>query len=85
MLALSTYAPTFSDDMTLAPHKQHLPVLCLHGTFDDVVTPDMGRAAFERLHACQVSAEWRDYPMSHEVVPQEISDIAQWLTQRLSA
>lgn len=85
VLALSTYAPTFSDSMTLAPHQQRLPVLCLHGSLDEVVTPDMGRAAFERLQACQVPVQWRDYPMGHEVVPQEISDIAQWLQQRLGA
>ncbi|WAJ38620.1 alpha/beta hydrolase [Pseudomonas sp. GOM7] len=85
VLALSTYAPTFSADMRLTATQQRLPVLCLHGRFDDVVTPDMGRAAFERLQACQVPVEWRDYPMSHEVVPEEIGDIAQWLMQRLAA
>ncbi|MGP0171611.1 alpha/beta hydrolase [Pseudomonas sp. NCHU5208] len=85
VLALSTYAPTFSSDMRLTAPQQGLPVLCLHGRFDDVVTPDMGRAAFERLQACQVPVEWRDYPMSHEVVPEEIGDIAQWLMQLLAA
>lgn len=84
VLALSTYAPTFSDDMPLADTKRQLPVLCLHGRFDDVVTPDMGRAAYDRLHACGVPVQWRDYPMAHEVLPEEIRDIAQWLGQRLA-
>ena len=84
ILALSTYAPTFSDDMQLADTKRQLPVLCLHGRFDDVVTPDMGRAAYDRLHACGVPAQWGDYPMSHEVVPEEIRDIAKWLGQLLA-
>jgi phospholipase/carboxylesterase len=84
VLALSTYAPTFSDDMQLADTKIQLPVLCLHGRFDDVVTPDMGRAANDRLRASGVQVQWRDYPMSHEVLPEEIRDIAEWLGQLLA-
>nr|WP_024309342.1 alpha/beta hydrolase [Pseudomonas sp. P818] len=84
VLALSTYAPTFSDDMQLPDTKRRLPVLCLHGRFDDVVTPDMGRAAYDRLHTSGVQVQWRDYPMSHEVLPEEIRDIAEWLGQLLA-
>jgi phospholipase/carboxylesterase len=85
VLALSTYAPTFSEDLQLAANKKQLPVLCLHGRFDDVVTPDMGRAAHDRLHACGVPVSWNDYPMGHEVLPEQIRDIANWLSERLSA
>ncbi|PIA66100.1 alpha/beta hydrolase [Pseudomonas sediminis] len=84
VLALSTYAPTFSDEMPLADTKRQLPVLCLHGRFDDVVPPDMGRAAYDRLHTCGVPVQWRDYPMAHEVLPEEIRDIAEWLSQLLA-
>lgn len=84
VLALSTYAPTFGDELQLPDTKRQLPVLCLHGRFDDVVTPDMGRAAFERLHACGVPVQWRDYPMAHEVLPEEIRDIGEWLSQLLA-
>lgn len=82
VLALSTYAPTFSDDMHLPDTKRQLPVLCLHGTFDDIVLPTMGRAAYDFLSAAGVSVQWRDYPMGHEVVHEEIRDIADWLAQR---
>lgn len=83
VLALSTYAPTFSDEMTLSDTKRQLPVLCLHGTFDDVVLPAMGRAAHDRLAAAGVPVGWRDYPMAHEVLPQQIRDIGAWLVERL--
>lgn len=85
VLALSTYAPTFSDELQLTDTKRQLPVLCLHGKFDDVVTPDMGRAAHDRLLAGGVQVEWRDYPMAHEVLPEEIRDIAEWLSLRLAS
>lgn len=83
VLALSTYAPTFHDDLQLADTKKQLSVLCLHGTFDDVVTPAMGRAAHDYLAAHGVPVQWRDYPMAHEVLPEEIRDIADWLEERL--
>lgn len=35
VVALSTYAPTFSAEIVLAPEKRHLPVLHLHGSHDD--------------------------------------------------
>ena len=108
VLALSTYAPTFSDELTLADTKngqepfltsrsdgpqgigqgwpdtkRQLPALFLHGKFDDIVLPAMGRAAHDFLAAAGVPVEWRDYPMGHEVLPEEIRDIADWLAQRL--
>jgi phospholipase/carboxylesterase len=85
VMALSTYAPTFSDEITLADTKRQLPVLCLHGTFDDIVLPAMGRAAHDYLSASGVSVQWRDYPMGHEVVNEEIRDIADWLEQQLNS
>lgn len=85
VIALSTYAPTFGDDVRLADTKKQLPVLCLHGTFDDVVLPAMGRAAYDYLVGAGVQVQWRDYPMGHEVVNEELADIGQWLEQRLSS
>lgn len=85
VMALSTYAPTFSAEITLADTKRQLPVLCLHGTFDDIVLPAMGRAAHDYLSASGVSVQWRDYPMGHEVVNEEIRDIADWLEQQLNS
>ncbi|MNL70564.1 Carboxylesterase 2 [compost metagenome] len=44
----------------------------------------MGRTAHDQLAACGVAVQWRDYPMAHEVLPEEIRDIADWLAQRLN-
>jgi phospholipase/carboxylesterase len=88
VLALSTYAPTFSDGpqgsgQGWSDTKRQLPVLCLHGTFDDIVLPAMGRAAHDYLSASGLSVQWREYPMGHAVINQELRDIADWLEQRL--
>ncbi len=84
VLALSTYAPTFSDEVQLPAGKQQIPALCLHGRNDDVVLPAMGRAAHDYLHAQSVPVTWKDYPMSHEVLNEEIRDIAVWLQATLA-
>lgn len=83
VLALSTYAPTFKDDTQLTASQQRIPALCLHGQYDPVVLPAMGRTAYEHLKHWGVSVAWQEYPMEHEVLPEEISDIGAWLLQRL--
>ena len=83
VLALSTYAPTFSNELQLSASQQRTPALCLHGQYDDVVQNAMGRTAYEHLKRLGVSVTWQEYPMGHEVLPEEIHDIGAWLTKRL--
>lgn len=84
VLALSTYAPTFPEALALSDSARRIPALCLHGSQDGVVPPAMGRAAFEALRSAGAPAGWRDYPMGHEVLPEEIRDIGAWLAERLA-
>jgi phospholipase/carboxylesterase len=84
VIALSTYAPTFGDSPTFSPEALHYPVLCLHGSRDDVVPSAMGRVAYQCLHDAGVKATWHDYPMGHEVLAEEIRDIGEWLAARLA-
>ncbi|MGO4000301.1 alpha/beta hydrolase [Pseudomonas fluorescens] len=83
VLALSTYAPTFSETLELSASQQRIPVLCLHGQYDDVVQNSMGRSAYEHLKNRGVTVTWQEYPMGHEVLPEEIRDIGTWLADRL--
>jgi phospholipase/carboxylesterase len=83
VLALSTYAPTFSDTLELSASQQRIPALCLHGQYDEVVQNSMGRSAYEHLKNRGVTVTWQEYPMGHEVLPEEIRDIGTWLADRL--
>ncbi|MFJ2283908.1 alpha/beta hydrolase [Pseudomonas sp. NPDC087803] len=83
VLALSTYAPTFTDEMELSASQQRIPALCLHGQHDGVVLNAMGRSAYEHLNKHGVTVTWQEYPMEHEVLPEEIRDIGVWLGERL--
>jgi phospholipase/carboxylesterase len=55
----------------------------LHGQYDDVVQNSMGRTAYEYLKQHGVTVTWQEYPMGHEVLPEEIRDIGVWLAERL--
>ncbi|MET3454544.1 MULTISPECIES: alpha/beta hydrolase [Pseudomonas] len=83
VIALSTYAPTFSDELQLSASQQRIPVLALHGQYDEVVLNPMGRTAKEYLKQHGVTVTWQEYPMGHEVLPEEIHDIGTWLAERL--
>ncbi|MBN2991732.1 alpha/beta hydrolase [Pseudomonas cedrina subsp. fulgida] len=83
VIALSTYAPTFADELELSASQQRIPTLCLHGQYDEVVQNAMGRSAFEHLKSRGVTVTWQEYPMGHEVLPEEIRDIGTWLAARL--
>lgn len=83
VIALSTYAPTFGEDLELSASQQRIPALCLHGQYDDVVQNAMGRSAYEHLKTRGVTVTWQEYPMGHEVLPEEIRDIGTWLSARL--
>jgi phospholipase/carboxylesterase len=43
----------------------------------------MGRSADEHLKSRGVTLTWQEYPMGHDVLPQEIADIGAWLAARL--
>ncbi|UCJ18740.1 alpha/beta hydrolase [Pseudomonas sp. MM211] len=83
VLALSTYAPTFSDQVQLSDLQRSIPVHCLHGNQDGVVLPGMGRTAYDWLRAHDVCVTWQEYSMDHEVLQEEIRDIGDWLAARL--
>lgn len=83
VIALSTYAPTFISKLELTARQKITPVFCAHGRLDDVVLPEMGQAAFRSLIASGVDARWQEYAMRHEVIPEEINDLADWLQEQL--
>ncbi|KLV03354.1 carboxylesterase [Photobacterium aquae] len=83
LLALSTYFPT-AQSLTVESANQNLPISIMHGQYDPVVLPDMGRDAYHALVEKGFSPQWHDYPMEHQVCFEQIKDIAAWLRARLA-
>jgi phospholipase/carboxylesterase len=85
ILALSTYLPlpqTLNSEANAA--AKDTPIFMAHGQYDPVIPFDFGRASAEKLLQQGYALEWHTYGMPHSVCPEEISDIEQWLTQRMA-
>jgi phospholipase/carboxylesterase len=66
-----------------SPANRRTPMLFCHGTEDPVVPIEGGRAAF-RAHATgERDAQWREFPIAHEVSDEEIAAVRDWLHARL--
>jgi phospholipase/carboxylesterase len=69
----------------VAPENFATPILFCHGLHDDLVPAAAGREAYEARVKEGRSAEWREFPISHEVSMPEIETIGAWLRSRLPA
>lgn len=62
------------------------PAVCVqHGTLDPMVDIERGRRTRDVLAAHGVTAEYREYPMHHEIRPESIVDLRGWLDRVLAA
>jgi phospholipase/carboxylesterase len=68
-----------------APENAKTPILFCHGLHDDLVPIAAGREAYEARVREGHPAEWREFPISHEVSMPEIETMAAWLQARLPA
>jgi phospholipase/carboxylesterase len=85
IMALSTYLPlagTVEDERSAA--NRDLPVFMAHGSVDPMISIGRAQQSRKMLEALGYPLEWHEYPMPHSVCPQEIADIADWLTRTLS-
>ena len=84
ILAMSTYLVC---DEALPGERSEAnaetPIFQAHGTLDPMVPYTRGVAARDRLIELGYAVEWRDYPMEHQVCPEEIQDVATWMRSSL--
>jgi phospholipase/carboxylesterase len=85
IMTLSTY---MADGESLGDERSEAslstPIFAAHGRFDDVVPVAMGKAAFTQVEALGYQAQWQEYPMQHNVCPEQIGHISAWLQARLA-
>jgi phospholipase/carboxylesterase len=86
VIALSTYLVSGSRLASeRADANRDLPIFQAHGTFDPMVPLERGEAARDLLTELGHEVAWHAYPMQHQVVPEEIADLAAWLATALPA
>ncbi|WP_282166152.1 alpha/beta hydrolase [Shewanella japonica] len=84
IMALSCYLPageTLPDD--LHPANANTPLLQHHGEQDEVVPLFAGKMAYDALNKAGYATTWKTFPMPHSVIPEQLTEIGQWITGRL--
>lgn len=80
IMALSTYV---HDHENLASRLDfanvETPIFMAHGISDPMIPITRAITSRETLRQLNYQIEWHEYAMEHNVCPQEIDDIAQWL------
>jgi phospholipase/carboxylesterase len=60
-----------------------LEVFITHGTYDDVIAVENGRACRDELERLSVPVTYCEYPMAHQVSMESLRDISEWLRSSL--
>ncbi len=86
IIALSGYLPL---DKQLAversPANSKVPMFIGHGSMDPVVPQVLGILGRDFLRNLGYTIDWHSYAMAHQVCAEEITDLREWLGQRMAA
>jgi phospholipase/carboxylesterase len=84
LIALSAYLPSaHKAGSLLAPGAAKQPLFMAHGSQDPVVPCMAGEQSATLLRTLGFEVDWRRYPMPHAVCAEEISDLGDWMSERL--
>lgn len=76
--------PEVVPKMAPAEDLKGLPLLIVHGTYDNVLPIANGRGIRDQLQMLPVELEYKEYTMAHHVTPESLADIRDWLKRRLN-
>ena len=80
IVALSTYLPIADATANERSDANAVtPIFMGHGAFDPVVPRYLGERSRDQLREWGYHVDWHSYPMAHQVCPQEIADVADFL------
>lgn len=85
VMALSSYLPLGgknAEEITEA--AKGIPVFMAHGSFDPVVPIGLGEYSRRQLQQFGLQVQFKSYPMQHNVCPDEIRAMGDWLSERFA-
>jgi phospholipase/carboxylesterase len=84
LAALSSWLPdALARSIPVQPEHKGLPVFVCHGTEDPMIGVDRARESREALLRLGVGLTYREYPMGHEIRPEALRDLAEWLAGKV--
>ena len=85
LVVLSGYLPlSITTEAEASVANRDVPIFMAHGRQDPVVSPQRAESSRDKLLRLGYDIAWHDYPMGHEVCPQEIRDLNGWLSVLLA-
>lgn len=85
LVVLSGYLPlSITTETEASQANRDVPIFMAHGRLDPVVVPTRAESSRDKLLRLGYDIAWHDYPMGHEVCPQEIRDLNGWLSVLLA-
>lgn len=85
LVVLSGYLPlSITTEAEASAANRDVPIFMAHGRQDPVVVPARAESSRDKLLRLGYDIAWHDYPMGHEVCPQEIQDLNGWLSVLLA-
>ena len=86
VVALSTYLPLATTlEQEGHPANAAVAIFMAHGTYDSVVSPELGRISRDHLRSRGYDVEWHEYPIPHSMSAAEVIDLRAWLLRVLPA
>jgi phospholipase/carboxylesterase len=83
ILCLSGWLPLARTLGEASPANQRTPILMTHGLYDAVLPIELATRSRDVLVARGYTVEWKTYAMQHQVCPEEVADISDWLCRVL--
>jgi phospholipase/carboxylesterase len=84
LAALSSWLPKeLVEELSIGEAVRSLPTLVQHGTQDPMIEVNRARDSVERLRDLKVPLTYREYDMGHEIRPKSLSDLSNWLEEKV--
>ena len=84
LIALSSWLP--ADLLGSLPQRaehENLPTLVIHGDKDPMIPVERAQESRDRLQRLGISPTYREYPMGHEINPDALRTLTQWLEDKV--
>lgn len=84
LIGLSTWLPeALADSTEPRPALANLPALIVHGTQDPAIPVERGQDTRDALIGLGVPTVYREYEMGHEIRPEALGEIVEWLEEKV--
>jgi phospholipase/carboxylesterase len=84
LMALSSWLPSaFAEEVPRRPEHAELPTLVVHGIDDTMVPVERARDVRDVLLGLGVPTVYREYAMGHEIRPEALGALLEWLEEKV--